>query len=285
MDNILKFLLEPLASDFMQRAILASILVGISSGVIGAFIVTRGMAFLGDALAHSVLPGVALAFLNDGNLLFGGLVAGIFSALGIAMLTRRRRLQEDTAIGIVFAGTMALGIAIISTSRNFATDLQHILIGNILAIRVDDLWLMAAITVFVLAFIVLFYKELLVISFDQTLAQTLQLPDEKLRVALLLVLAVTIVIGVEVVGVALIVAALVTPAATARLFVKRLHHMMIVSASVAVLSGIIGMYISWYQNISASAIIVLTMTACFTLAFLFSPQKGYVWIWLGRFSG
>ena len=284
MEIILDFLLEPLQSGFMQRAMLASMLLGLTSGAIGAYVVTRGMSFLGDALAHSVLPGVAVAFLYGGNVLLGGFVAAILSALGIALLTRKRRLQEDTAIGIVFAGTLALGIAIISSSRSFATDLQHILIGNIFAVRTDDLWLMTAIAIFVLSFIVLLYKELLVISFDQTLAQTLQLPSEMLRSLLLIVLAVTIVIGVQSVGVALIAATLVTPAATARLLVKRLHYMMIVSAAIAVGCGVLGIYIAWYQEIAASAVIVLLMTICFGFVFLFAPHNGYFWLWLARFS-
>lgn len=281
MENITNFLLEPLASAFMQRAIIASILVGITSGVIGAYVVTRGMSFLGDALAHSVLPGVAVAFLNGGNALFGGLVSGILSALIIALLTRKRRLQEDTAIGIVFAGTLALGIALISSSRSFATDLQHILIGNIFAVTNDDLLIMAMIAVFVLGFIILLYKELLIISFDQTLAQTLGLPSETLRILLLIILSITIVIGVQAVGVALIAATLVTPAATARLLVKRLHHMMLVSAGIAVISGILGMYIAWYQEIALSAVIVLIMTIFFGLAFFFAPRTGYFWLLIG----
>lgn len=281
---MLEFLLEPLQTAFMQRAIVAALLIGITSGVVGAYVVTRGMSFLGDALAHSVLPGVAIAFLTGGNLLFGGLAAGILSAIGIGLLTRRRRLQEDTAIGIVFAGTLALGIALISSARSFATDLQHILIGNILAVGEEDLLYMALISLFVLLLIFLLYKELLIISFDQTLAQSLQLPGEALRILLLVLLAITVVMGVQAVGVALIAATLVTPAATARFFVKRLHSMMLLSAFIAALSGIVGMYIAWYQGIAASATIVLTMTGFFILAFFFAPNTGYLWSLLGKSS-
>lgn len=268
----------------MQRAILAALLIGITSGVVGAYVVTRGMSFLGDALAHSVLPGVAISFLTGGNLLFGGLVAGVLAAIVIGLLTRRRRLQEDTAIGIVFAGTLALGIALISTARSYATDLQHILIGNILAVGQEDLFFMALISTFVLLLIFLLYKELLIISFDQTLAQSLQLPGEGLRILLLVLLAITVVVGVQAVGVALIAATLVTPAATARFFAKQLHTMMLLSALIASVSGVIGMYIAWYQGIAASATIVLTMTAFFALAFLFAPNTGYIWALLGKSS-
>lgn len=279
-----EFFFEPLQYAFMQRAILAALLIGITSGVVGAYVVTRGMSFLGDALAHSVLPGVAIAFLTGGNLLFGGLVAGVLAAIVIGLLTRRRRLQEDTAIGIVFAGTLAFGIALISSARSFATDLQHILIGNILAVGEQDLILIALIGFIVILLISLLYKELLIISFDQVLAQSLQLPSESLRILLLVLLAVTVVMGAQAVGVTLIAATLVTPAATARFFVKRLHSMMLLSAFIASMSGLIGMYIAYYQSIAASATIVLTMTAFFILAFFFAPNTGYVWSLLGKSS-
>jgi ABC-type Mn2+/Zn2+ transport system permease subunit len=279
---LLEFLLEPLQAEFMQRAILAALLIGITSGVVGTYVVTRGMSFLGDALAHSVLPGVAIAFLTGGNLLLGGLLAGVFAAIVIGLLTRRRRLQEDTAIGIVFAGTLALGIALISTARSFATDLQDILIGNILAVGEQDLFFMTLISAFVLLLIFLLYKELLISSFDQTLAQSLRLPSEGLRILLLVLLAITVVVGVQAVGVSLIAATLVTPAATARFFVKRLHSMMFLSAFIASASGVIGMYIAWYQGIAASATIVLTMTGFFALAYFFAPNTGYLWSLLGK---
>ncbi len=284
--TIQQLLLDPLALPFMQRAFLTAILIGTVSGVVGVYVVTRGMAFLGDALAHSVLPGVAIAFLNFGNngqaLLVGGLVAGVLSALGIGFLTRGRRLGEDTAIGIVFAGTLALGIGIISTGQNYAVDLTHVLIGNILAVGGDDLLLMALVSLVVIAIIVLLYKELLVVSFDPTLAQTLRLPNEGLRLLLLVLLAVTVVVGVQAVGVAMVAAMLVTPAATARFFSKRLHHMMLLAAVIGAVSGVIGMYIAWHASMAPSAAIVLTMTALFGIAFCFAPGKGYVWSLLGR---
>lgn len=286
MDIIQQVFLDPLNWAFMQRALLASILIGVVSGVMGAYVVTRGLAFLGDALAHSILPGVAVAFLTVGSsgvsLLIGGLVAGILSALGIGFLTRGGRLREDTAIGIVFAGMLALGIGLISKAQNYAVDLTHVLIGNILAVSDTDLVLIFVIGVLVLAVIALLYKELLVISFDETLAQTLRLPAERLRLVLLVLLSITIVIGVQVAGVALVAAMLVTPAAAARIFVKRLHHLMLLAALLGAASGVIGLYLAWHLQIAASAAIVLTMTALFLLVFLFAPGKGYVWSLRGR---
>lgn len=280
-----ELLIDPLQVAFMQRALLALVLIGLVSGVMGAYVVTRGMAFLGDALAHSVLPGVAVAYLSGGGtqqaILIGGMVAGIASALGIGFLTRGRRLSEDTAIGVIFAGTLALGIAIISSTRTYATDLSHILIGNILAVGADDLAMIAVIGLGVLLVVVLLYKELLVTSFDPVLARTLRLPGESLRLLLLVLLALTIVIGVQAVGIVLVAAMLVTPAATARFFARRLHLLMLTSGLIAVISGVIGLYLAWHLNIATSAAVVLTMTLFFLLAYLFAPRRGYVWALLG----
>ena len=288
MESLQTLLIDPLQFAFMQRALLALILIGIVSGVMGAFVVTRGMSFLGDALAHTVLPGVAVAFITSGGsslaVLVGGLIAGVLSAVGIGLLTRGQRLSEDVAIGVIFAGAFALGIGIISRAQNYAADLTHILIGEILAVDDTKLVLIAVIGVIVLVTLALLYKELLLISFDPILAQTLQLPGETLRIALLVLLALTIVIGVQAVGIVLVAAMLVTPAATARFLVKRMHHLMLASAIIAVFSSIVGMYIAWYGRIAASAAIVLTMTVLFLLAFLFAPGKGYVWSLLGRSS-
>lgn len=279
-DLICQLLLEPIQFPPMQRAILAAILVGIVSGVMGAYVVTRGMAFLGDALAHSILPGVAVAFLTapGGGFLLGGVVAAVLSALGIGFLTRGGRLREDTAIGIVFAGSLALGIGLISKIENSALDLNHVLIGNILAVGADDLVLIAVIGGAVLLVIALFYKEFLLISFDLTLAETLHLPSETLRIALLILLAVTIVISLQVVGVALVSALLITPAATARFFANRLHHLMLLAAFIGVVSGVVGLYLAWHLHVAPSAAIVLTMTGVFLLTFAFAPGKGYVWM-------
>ena len=286
MDSVTQFLLDPLQFPFMLRAIAAIIMIGIVSGVMGAYVITRGMSFLGDALAHTVLPGVAVAYLSSGGasspVLIGGLVAGVLSAIGIGLLTRGQRLAEDTAIGVIFTGAFALGIAIISRAQNYAADLTHILIGEILAVNDDSLLLIAVIGVAVLIAILLLYKELLVVSFDPILAQTLKLPGEGLRLTLLVLLALTIVIGVQAVGIVLVSAMLVTPATTARFFTQRLHHLMLLAAVIAVFSGIVGMYIAWYGHIAPSAGIVLTLTALFLLAYVFAPGKGYLWTLLGR---
>jgi manganese/iron transport system permease protein len=281
MEFLQSLLIDPIAPAFMQRVMLAMLLVGAISGVIGAFVVTRGMAFLGDALAHTILPGVAIAYLaSNGSpqwVLTGGMIAGAVSALLISFLGRGKQISEDTAIGIVFAGALALGIAIISASRDFSTDLSHLLIGNILAVGSDDLLLMAIISAVVLLVLVLFYKEFLLVSFDPSLTETLRLPRAAIDGLLLVLLAITIVVALQAVGVALVAALLVTPAATARFFVRRLHHLMVLGALLGALGGVIGVYVSWHLRIATSASIVLTLTLMFALVFLFKPGTGYVW--------
>lgn len=257
------FFLTPLSYAFMQRGMLAVILVGAISGVLGCYVVVRGMAFFGDALAHSIMPGVAVAYIAGGSLFLGGLAAGVIAALGIGWLTRGRQIKEDTAIGVVFAGMLALGVAIISTARSYSADLSHILFGNVLGVGDGDLRTMIVLSAAVIGVVLLFYKEFLVLSFDPGLAQTLRLPGEGLRLLLLALIAVTIVASLQTVGVALMVAMLVTPAATAQLVVKRLHHMMIVAAVVGATSGAVGLYASYYLNVASGAAIVLTTTAVF----------------------
>lgn len=271
----LGFLLDPLQFAFMQRALLAVILIGLVSGVIGSFVVVRGMAFFGDAVAHGTLPGVAVAYIMGQTLFLGGLIAGVAVALGIGWLTREGRLKEDTAIGVVFAGMFALGIAIISTARSYSVDLAHILFGNVLGVSDTDLLIMAVCGAVVILTIVALYKEFLILSFDPTLARTLHLPDGALRMLLLVLLAVTVVASLQTVGVALMVAMLVTPAATAQLLARRLHHMMMLAAVIGALSGVVGLYLSFYLNIASGPAIVLITTALFVAAFVGSRLLGH----------
>jgi manganese/iron transport system permease protein len=270
--DLILWLTEPLSYAFIQRGLLALILVGGVSAVVGCFVVIRGMAFFGDALAHTILPGVALSYTASGgnigsNLFVGGLGAGILSAVIIAYLTRDDRLKEDTAVAIVFVTMFALGIAIVSTQSSYSVDLTHILFGSINGISQDDLVMMAIMGVIVLVIIGLLYKELVIISFDLSLAHTLKLPVEFLRVLLLILIAITIVASLQAVGISLMLALLITPAATARLLVKRLHHMIIIATFIGIVSGIIGFYASYYLNVPSGASIVLTMSALFAIVF------------------
>jgi manganese/iron transport system permease protein len=274
---MLQWLTEPLSYAFMQRSLLASLMVGILCAVIGCYVVLRGMAFMGDALAHAILPGVAIAYLLHGNLLLGGLIAAIIVALGIGFFSRQGDLKEDTAIGILFAAALALGVALISTIRTYAADLTHILFGNILGVSPGDLWLTAGLGGAVLVTTLLLYKEFLVISFDPVLAATMRLPAELLRNLLLILLALTVVVSLKTVGVGLVTAMLVTPGATAYLLTRRLPAMMAVAAAIGAFSGLAGMYLSFYANIASGAAIVLTASGIFVLVFFLAPRRGALW--------
>src|SRR5512136_2466232 len=194
-------LLTPLQYSFMVRALSASVIVGVLCAVVGTYVVLRGMAFLGDALAHAILPGVAVAYLVGINLLWGALVMALVTAIGIGYLSRRGQMKEDTAIGVIFAACFALGVALLSTVRSYTVDLTHILFGNVLGVSATDLWLTAGLGGIVLLAVLLFYKELLVISFDAVLAATLHLPLGLLNYLLLILIALTVVVSLQTVGV------------------------------------------------------------------------------------
>ncbi len=281
----MEFLLSPLQYGFMVRGLLAAITVGVVCAVLGTYVVLRGMAFFGDALAHAILPGVAIAYLlggPQGPLFWGGLAAGITTALGIGAITKSGQVREDTAIGVLFAAMFALGVALISTTRNFSLDLTHFLFGNVLGVSTGDLIRTIVFGGLVLVLIAAFYKEFLVISFDPVLASILRLPAEFFRYLLFIMLAVTVVIALQTVGVALMVAMLVTPAATASLLTRRLPAMMAVAAAVGALSSVVGLYLSYYINVASGAAIVLVCTGFFILALIFAPGRG--WLWQARHS-
>jgi ABC-type Mn2+/Zn2+ transport system permease subunit len=258
----------------MQRALIASVIVGVLCSVMGTFVVLRAMAFLGDALAHAILPGVAVAYLLGADLLLGALVAAVLVAVGIGAFSRRGGLKEDTAIGILFAAALALGVLLMSTVRSSATDLTHILFGNVLGVSAGDLWLTGVLAVIVLTVLVLFFKEFQLASFDPVLAHMLGKRPETLRFTMLILLALTIVVGLQTVGVGLVAAMLVTPAATAYLLTRRLSAMMVVSAVIGAFSSVAGLYASYYLDVASGAAVVLVATAAFLLAYIFAPRRG-----------
>ena len=278
MSPIVEFLLGPLSYPFMVRGLLAALTVGIVCAVLGTFVVLRGMAFLGDALAHAILPGVAVGYLVGngarGPLFAGALLTGLLTALSVGALTFRRQVREDSAIGVIFAGMFALGIALISSVRSYTVDLAHFLFGDVLGVAPGDLLLTACLGALVLLLLLAFYKELVVMAFNPILATTLRLPTRFLHYLLLSLLALTIVLSLQTVGVALTMAMLVTPPAAAYLVARRLPSMMGLSAGIGAFSALSGLYLSYYVNISSGAAIVLVCTLIFGLVFLFSPSRG-----------
>lgn len=269
---MLNLILDPLQYAFMQRGLMAAALVGIACALVGTYVILRGMTFFGDALAHAILPGVAIGYLVNGGdsntVLWWGMGTSILTALGIGAVSKGAKLKEDTAIGVIFAGMFALGIALISSTGSYAVDLSHFLFGNVLAVTKSDLVITAILAGIVVVTIIAFYKEFMVLAFDNVLAVTLRLPAHLLEYLLLGLIAVTIVVALQTVGIALMVAMLVTPAATAYLITRRLHTMMFYAAIFAVVSGVIGLYISYYLSIASGAAIVLTSTTFFLLVWL-----------------
>ncbi len=281
MSNLLQLLLEPLSYPFMVRGMIAAAMVGIVCALVGTYVVLQGMAFFGDALAHSILPGVAAGYLISGGgremLFWWALLTAMLAALGIGAVSKGAQVREDTAIGIVFVGMFALGIALISTMRSYTVDLVHFLFGDLLGVSQGDLLLTAAFGLLVIVAIVAFYKEFLVISFDPILAETLRLRSNRLRYLLLVLIAVAIVVSLQTVGVALMLGMLITPAATAQLLTRRLLPMMAVAALIGVLSSVVGLYISYYAGVASGAAIVLVCTAIFAVVALFAPGRGWLW--------
>jgi manganese/iron transport system permease protein len=282
--DILDFLLTPLSYAFIQRGLLAALMVGVLCSVIGCYVVLRSMAFLGDAMAHAVLPGVAVAYLLGRNLTLGALAAALVVALGVGLFSRRGMIKEDTAIGVLFAAALSLGVVLISSIRTYAVDLSHILFGNVLGVSSLDLWLTAIIGGLILVSILVFYPQFLVISFDPVMAATLRIRVGLFNNLLLVLLALTIVVSMQTVGVGLVAAMLVTPAATAFLLVRRLPTMMLLSGLIGGFSSLVGLFASYHLNVASGAAIVLTTTLIFLVVFLFAPGRGLVWDLARRYA-
>ncbi|MFQ5914447.1 MAG: metal ABC transporter permease [Nitrospinota bacterium] len=261
----MNWLIEPFQFAFMRTALLAAALVAVTCATLGVYVVLRRMAFVGDAIAHAALPGLVVAYLRGWNLFGGALAAGLLTALGIGWLARRETVREDTAIGILFTAMFALGILLMSAARSFR-DLAHMLFGNILAVTSMDLTLIAVVACIVLGALTTFHKELVLTSVDPSHAEVIGLNPDRIRYLLLVLVALTVVVGVQAVGVVLTAALLVTPAASAALLTQRLLPMMTIASAVAILSSVGGLYASFYLNVSTGPGIVLACTVCFGLA-------------------
>ena len=274
MIEIWNWLSEPFQYEFMQRALLAVLMVSAVSAVIGAFVVLKGLAFIGDALAHASFAGVAVAFVLGGSIYLGAMIAAVATALAIGFVGRRARLSLDTAIGILFVGAFALGIVIVSRQSNYTVDLFSFVFGNVLGVGWSDLLLIGIMTLAIIAIIVAFYKEFLFYAYDPEMAAASGIPVSAMHYGLLALVAVAAVVALKAVGIVLVVAMLVTPAATAGLLVRRLHQIMLVGALIGFVSSVIGLYVSYYASVASGASIVLVATCLFGLALLFSPQRG-----------
>jgi manganese/iron transport system permease protein len=266
-------LLEPLQYSFMQRALIGAILVGIVCAAVGVFVVLRGLAFLGDAVAHAAFPGIVIAFLLKANLVIGGMIAAVLAAVSMGALSRRGAIREDTAIGIVFSGMFAVGIVLFSGIRSYTGDLLGILLGNILGVTVEQLVLAALLSLVIVGVLWIWWREFIFVSFDPVGAQAAGLPTGRYDTALLGLIGLTVAVSVQIVGVVLVVAMLVTPAATARLLAKDLRSFVILSIAAALLASIVGLWLSYFVNAASGGTIVLVATAAFAVAWVITQLR------------
>lgn len=272
---MLELLIEPLQYSFMQRSSIEAIIIGIICAVVGTYLLVQRLALLGDAIGHSVLPGLAIAFLGNFNLVIGALIAALLSTLLIDLIRTRSPIKEDAAMGIVFSAFFALGITLITViQKDNKIDLNHFLFGNILGVTPADIRDTLIIAVIVLFTVFALYKELLFHTFDKDGARAAGLPVNLLDFGLMTLIALTIVASLKAVGVILVLALLITPPATAYLLVPRLHQVMFVGVGLGILASVSGMYFSYYFNLPSGPAIVLVAFGLFLLAFLFSPSKG-----------
>jgi len=275
MDAAAGALLDPLGFGFFQRALVASVLAGITCAVVGSYVVLKGLAFIGDAVAHAAFPGVVVAFIVGAPYVLGGGIAAFLTAIGIGWVTRRARLRADTAIGVVFAGTFALGIFLYSTIRGFVGDLFGFLVGNVLAVTAEDLFALLILGGLVLAIVALLWKELLYSTFDPLGAAASGLPVSVLEYLFLGLVAVTIVVSLQAVGIILVVAMLVTPAATAQLLTVRFSRLISLAALIGAGTAVAGLYLSFWLNVASGATIVLVQSALFALVLLLHRRDGW----------
>lgn len=272
---MLQTLIEPLQYGFMQRSLVIAILVGIVCAIVGSYLMVQRLALLGDAISHSVLPGLAIAFILGANIFIGAFIAGVLSTVIIAWIKARSTIKEDAAMGIVFSAFFALGITLITiVQKDNKIDLNHFLFGNILGVTAEDAIDTGFIVALVLLVVVFFYKELLFYTFDPLGAQATGLPVNLLNFGLMVLIALTIVASLKAVGVVLVLSLLITPASTAYLLVTRLHQVMILGAIIGVISSISGMYLSYFYNLPSGPAIVLVASGLFVLSLLFSPTQG-----------
>ncbi|MDH6565392.1 manganese/iron transport system permease protein [Streptomyces sp. SAI-117] len=271
---MIEFLTDPWQLPFMQRAFTVAAVIGLVCGVVGVYVVLRGMAFIGDAVAHSAFPGVALAYAFEGNLLLGGAAAGITTAVLIAFVSQNRRLKEDTVIGVFFAFAFGLGIVLVSTRDSWTTDLSSFLFGQVLAVSATDVWTVAAIGAVLVLVVLAIGKELVAVSLDRETARAAGLPVFRLDLALYVVVTTTIVMSLEAVGNILVLALLITPAATARMLTERLWAMTLLASLIGCAGSVTGLYVSYAYDLAAGGSVVVVLTGLFVLTWCLAPRHG-----------
>jgi ABC-type Mn2+/Zn2+ transport system permease subunit len=259
---------EPLSFPFMQRALIATLAVAVACAVVGSFVLARGLAYLGDALAHSAFAGIALALLLRRNIYLGATGAAILTSVAVSMVARRGGVSATTASGVLFAGAFALGIALISPARNYTVDLFSYIFGNVLGIGPEDLAVILPLCGLVLVVVGLTHRALLYAAFDPRSAEADGLPVTALHYLLLGLMTLTVVAAVKTLGIVLVVAMLVTPGATAAMLTTRFSRAVLLAAGLAALAAVLGLYVSFYANVPSGASTVLVSTGLFLATLL-----------------
>lgn len=272
----MEFINDVLHYGFLQKALITSIMVGIICGVIGCFIILRGLALMGDAISHAVLPGIALSYMFGINFFYGAVLFGLITTVSIGFISQNSRIKSDSSIGIVFAVFFALGIILITKAQT-ATDLTQILFGNVLSVQTSDMYMTLGVGAVVLITVFIFYKELLVSTFDPTMAAAYGLPTRFIHYIIMVLLTLSTVASLQTVGVVLVIAMLITPAATAYLLTNRLSTMIFLAMFFGAASAVGGLYFSFRFNLASGAVIVLVTTVLFIITFIFSPKHGVLW--------
>ena len=269
-------LVDPFQFAFMQRAFIASALAAVACAVVGTFVVLRGLAFMGDAVAHSSLTGVAMAYMLGGNIFWGALGWAVPASIAITYVSSRANLRLDTTIGIIYAGGFALGIMIMSTADNYTADLFSFLFGHLLGASWIDVVLIGVVAGAALLVVVLFYKELLFSSYDATVAAASGIPVRFIQYLVPILVGVTTVAAVKTVGIILVLALLVTPAATAGLIARRLPGIIALSVVMALAATVVGLYLSFHLDLPSGPSIVIVAIVLFMAALVLSPSRGLV---------
>lgn len=262
--------------EFLAKALAVTVMSSIICGVVGCYVVLRGMAFIGDAVAHAVFPGLAVAFVLHANLILGGAIAGLITAVLVAVFSQNRRIKEDSIIGVFFVGAFALGIVIMSQAQGYAGSLQQFLFGSIVGIPDSDVYVVGVTGLFVLGVLFVIHKELITVSLDRETARGLGLNVLTLDLVLYVSVTLAVVISIQTIGNILVLALLITPAATARLLTNRLSVMMILSPVIGSLGAFVGIYLSWSYDLPAGGTIVLVLTTLFVAAWVLAPRHGVI---------
>lgn len=269
--------------EFLYKALITSVIVGIICGIIGSFIVLRGMSLMGDAIAHAILPGVAISYILGINYFYGAVVFGILTSLLIGAISQNSPIKNDASIGIVFSAAFALGIILITMAQS-ATDLTQILFGNVLHVRSSDMWLTVVVGAIVILVVTVFFKELQISSFDETMAEVYGLKTRFIHYGIMVLLTLVTVASLQTVGVILVVSMLITPASTAYLLTNKLSIMIVLASLFGALASIIGIYFSYAYNLPSGPVIALAATALFLLVLIFSPKEGLIWPMVRKFK-